>query len=127
MKKLVCLFIFTAIVTSTVSAENSIIKVKDVSDDKVIKSINSDLCHMPTSKYRGQLTIKKDKSNVYDSLEKCLSEGGKLSKTQSEKLAKGDPEISEELKTAQKVAEKKAEKNTKFYGINWGLGTVNLT
>ena len=111
-------------------------QVTGVSDTAFIKSVTSDLCHSPSSSYRSRLTLLDDKSNVFDSLEECLASGGKLSETMMRELKLEDPMAEEEAIKSQEKAEllrveekitkaeesKTNESNTKFAGINWGLG-----
>ncbi len=90
---------------------------------KTVKSQSSGFCHSPDSQSRKTLNVLDDGSNVYDSVEDCISDGGSLSDTMKAQLRGTEGSVVlDEINAAEENNKKKADANAKFAGINWGLG-----
>ncbi len=90
--------------------------------DKILKSVNSKICHNDSSPYFNRIKVLDDKSNKYDSLDECLLDSGKLTPAMKKQLAAEDTDVLIEQIENEKKGEEKEKAETKFYGINWGLG-----
>ncbi len=133
--KLMIISISTMLLSSGLTAATKAISntVDKNGNDKIIKSTNSTLCYIQTSKNRGNIKAETDSSNVYDTLKECLEDGGKLSKSMINALGSESPEFLVEKIADMQVGEerkkkKKEEKEetTQFLGLNWNLG-IGLT
>ncbi len=115
-------FLYVVTSASVQAEERKFIKATEVDSTTFIKSISSDVCHSPDSKYRSQLNVYEDKSNIYQTLADCIADGGKITPAMKERLYKEEPEILAEIESAQEKVEQEKKAGTKFAGINWGLG-----